>query len=69
MITLHTFRPCLPLLPLANNVPNFPRALHCPPERLLKLALPNLYCWLVMFALVFHLWLNVLGELTFFGDR
>jgi hypothetical protein len=35
----------------------------------LKLALPNLYGWLVMFYVVFHVWLNILGELTRFGDR
>jgi len=38
-------------------------------ERVLKLALPNLYCWLCMFYCLFHLWLNILGELTRFGDR
>lgn len=38
-------------------------------ERLLKLSLPNLYLWLIMFHALFHSWLNVLGELTRFGDR
>lgn len=38
-------------------------------ERLLKLAIPNTYLWLCMFYLLFHLWLNILGELTRFGDR
>eukprot|EP00928_Gymnodinium_smaydae_P042131 TRINITY_DN28414_c0_g1_i1.p1 TRINITY_DN28414_c0_g1~~TRINITY_DN28414_c0_g1_i1.p1 ORF type:complete len:502 (+),score=53.61 TRINITY_DN28414_c0_g1_i1:67-1572(+) len=38
-------------------------------ERLLKLSLPNLYLWLLIFYAVFHSWLNVLGELTRFGDR
>ncbi|KAF8065886.1 DGAT1C [Scenedesmus sp. PABB004] len=38
-------------------------------ERVLKLALPNLYCWLCMFYCLFHLWLNILAELTRFGDR
>ena len=38
-------------------------------ERVLKLGLPNLYCWLAMFYCLFHLWLNILGELTRFGDR
>ncbi|KAJ9518496.1 hypothetical protein QJQ45_018593 [Haematococcus lacustris] len=38
-------------------------------ERVLKLALPNMYCWLVMFYCVFHLWLNILAELLRFGDR
>jgi len=38
-------------------------------ERLLKLSLPNLYLWLLMFYALFHCWLNVLAELTRFGDR
>jgi diacylglycerol O-acyltransferase-1 len=38
-------------------------------ERVLKLALPTLYCWLAMFYCLFHLWLNILAELTRFGDR
>jgi len=38
-------------------------------ERLLKLSLPNLYLWLIMFYGLFHSWCNILGELTLFGDR
>lgn len=38
-------------------------------ERLLKLSIPNLYLWLLIFYALFHCWLNVLGELTRFGDR
>lgn len=38
-------------------------------ERLLRLAVPNTGVWLAMFYLVFHLWLNILGELLLFGDR
>lgn len=38
-------------------------------ERLLRLAVPNTAVWLAMFYLVFHLWLNILGELLLFGDR
>lgn len=38
-------------------------------ERLLKLSIPNLYIWLLMFAELFHCWLNILSELTRFGDR
>lgn len=38
-------------------------------ERLLKLALPTLYWWLVMFYLLFHVWLNILAEVTRFADR
>jgi len=38
-------------------------------ERLLKLSLPNLYLWLLMFYALFHSWLNALAELTRFGDR
>ncbi|CAL8469029.1 g8570 [Coccomyxa elongata] len=38
-------------------------------ERVLKLSLPTLYGWIIMFYCLFHLWLNILAELTFFGDR
>jgi diacylglycerol O-acyltransferase 1 len=38
-------------------------------ERVLKLSIPTLYFWLAMFYALFHLWLNVLAELTRFGDR
>lgn len=38
-------------------------------ERLLRLSVPNIANWLAMFYLVFHLWLNILGELLLFGDR
>jgi diacylglycerol O-acyltransferase-1 len=36
---------------------------------LLKLSIPNTYVWLLGFYLYFHLWLNLLAELTRFGDR
>lgn len=38
-------------------------------ERLLKLSIPNTYVWLLGFYFFFHLWLNLLAELTRFGDR
>ena len=38
-------------------------------ERFLKLTIPILYIWLLMFAELFHCWLNILAELTRFGDR
>jgi len=38
-------------------------------ERVLKLAIPTLVYWLVMFYTVFHVWLNLLAEVTHFGDR
>lgn len=38
-------------------------------ERFLKLSIPNLYIWLLMFAELFHCYLNILAELTMFGDR
>eukprot|EP00798_Chlamydomonas_sp_ICE-L_P001934 gene1934-33344_t len=38
-------------------------------ERVLKLALPSTYAWLCMFYCLFHLWLNIIAELTRFGDR
>jgi len=38
-------------------------------ERILKLSIPTLYFWLAMFYSLFELWLNVLAEITRFGDR
>lgn len=38
-------------------------------EVVLKISIPNTYSWLLMFYLFFHLWLNLLAELTRFGDR
>ena len=38
-------------------------------ERVLKLSLPVLYAWLIMFYIFFHLWLNILAEALKFGDR
>lgn len=38
-------------------------------ERILKLSLPTLYFWLAMFYSLFELWLNILAEITRFGDR
>ncbi len=38
-------------------------------ERVLKLSIPNTYVWLLVFYFYFHLWLNLLAELTTFGDR
>ncbi|KAJ8918202.1 hypothetical protein NQ315_014069 [Exocentrus adspersus] len=38
-------------------------------ERLLKLAIPNHLAWLCMFYIVFHSWLNLLGEILHFADR
>jgi diacylglycerol O-acyltransferase-1 len=38
-------------------------------ERHLKLAVPNLFNWLLMFYCTFHCWLNILAELLRFGDR
>jgi diacylglycerol O-acyltransferase 1 len=38
-------------------------------ERLLKLSIPNTYVWLLGFYWFFHLYLNLLAELTQFGDR
>jgi diacylglycerol O-acyltransferase 1 len=38
-------------------------------EKLLKLAIPNIAVWLVMFYTVFHLALNILAEALCFGDR
>lgn len=38
-------------------------------ERILKLSIPNLYVWLLSFLALFHHWLNILAEITRFGDR
>jgi len=38
-------------------------------ERLLKLSVPNLYVWLLGFYVFFHIYLNVLAEITMYGDR
>ncbi|KAI8471776.1 MAG: MBOAT, membrane-bound O-acyltransferase family-domain-containing protein [Monoraphidium minutum] len=38
-------------------------------ERVLGLALPNLYVWLLGFVILFHVWLNIMGEVTRFADR
>jgi diacylglycerol O-acyltransferase-1 len=38
-------------------------------ERLLKLAIPNLYVWLLGFYVVFHLYLNIVAEIFQYGDR
>jgi diacylglycerol O-acyltransferase-1 len=38
-------------------------------QGLLKLAIPNTYIWLLMFYSFFHVWMNLLAEVTRFGDR
>jgi len=38
-------------------------------EKVLTLSIPNTYIWLLVFYFYFHLWLNLLAELTRFGDR
>lgn len=38
-------------------------------ERVLKLSVPTLYWWLVMFYTLFDLWLNLVAEVLRFGDR
>ncbi|KAJ8966983.1 hypothetical protein NQ317_009264 [Molorchus minor] len=38
-------------------------------ERMLKLAIPNHLAWLCMFYILFHSWLNLLGEILHFADR
>jgi diacylglycerol O-acyltransferase 1 len=38
-------------------------------ERFLKLSIPNLYIWLLSFAVFFHCYLNILAEVTRFADR
>ncbi|AFZ80355.1 diacylglycerol O-acyltransferase, putative [Theileria equi strain WA] len=38
-------------------------------DRMLLLSIPILYCWLIMFVVLFHYWCNLLAEITRFGDR
>ena len=38
-------------------------------ERWLKLIVPSIYIWLLSFIALFHCYLNLLAELTMFGDR
>ncbi|UKJ87772.2 acyl transferase [Theileria orientalis] len=38
-------------------------------DRMLLLSVPILYCWLLMFVVIFHFWCNMLAEITRFGDR
>jgi len=38
-------------------------------ERILKLSIPNVYAWLVMFYAIFHSFLNLVAEIIRFGDR
>lgn len=38
-------------------------------ERLLKLAIPNHFVWLCFFYLMFHSFLNLIGEILHFADR
>lgn len=38
-------------------------------ERLMKLTVPMIILWLLMFYVFFHLYLNILAEVTRFGDR
>jgi diacylglycerol O-acyltransferase-1 len=37
--------------------------------KLLKLTIPNITVWLLMFAAFFHCWLNIMAEVLRFGDR
>ena len=39
------------------------------PQRILKLAVPNLFVWILGFYAFFHLYLNILAELLRFDDR
>ncbi|EZG46769.1 O-acyltransferase [Gregarina niphandrodes] len=38
-------------------------------ERLMKLSIPTLYCWLLMFLSFFHYWMMFLAEITRFEDQ
>ncbi|XP_068084665.1 diacylglycerol O-acyltransferase 1 isoform X2 [Anabrus simplex] len=47
---------------------NFPRTNRIR-KRLLKLAIPNHLLWMIFFYLMFHSFLNLIGELLHFADR
>ncbi|CDJ39703.1 diacylglycerol acyltransferase, putative [Eimeria tenella] len=38
-------------------------------RQMVRLSIPNLYVWLLMFIGLFHHWCNILAEITRFGDR
>ena len=38
-------------------------------ERVMKVSIPNIYVWLMGFYVFFHVYLNVIAEITRFGDR
>ncbi|PHJ23897.1 acyl- :diacylglycerol acyltransferase 1-related enzyme [Cystoisospora suis] len=38
-------------------------------DKMIRLSIPNLYVWLLMFVGLFHHWCNILAEITRFGDR
>ena len=38
-------------------------------ERIMKLAMPFIYAWVLGFYAFFHCWMNFLAELTRFSDR
>ena len=59
------------VMPTLNNSIDAVRSNDIPSilEKLLKLSIPNTYIWLLMFYVFFHVWLNLLAEITRFGDR
>eukprot|EP00920_Eleutheroschizon_duboscqi_P008268 GHVT01019129.1.p1 GENE.GHVT01019129.1~~GHVT01019129.1.p1 ORF type:complete len:659 (+),score=106.68 GHVT01019129.1:502-2478(+) len=65
------------IVPIAQNTFNFTEWKQIPLshlllhfyEHMLKLSVPSLYCWLLMFLGVFHHCCNILAEVTRFGDR
>jgi diacylglycerol O-acyltransferase 1 len=63
--TIHVLK----ILFTLNRVPVAENKIHHDLEKLLKLAIPNIAVWLVMFYTVFHLALNILAEALCFGDR
>jgi diacylglycerol O-acyltransferase-1 len=49
---------------LDDPLVNTPRLM----ERILKIAVPNLYLWLIAFYAFFDCFLSIIAELTYFGD-
>uniref|UniRef100_A0A0N4ZTJ7 Diacylglycerol O-acyltransferase 1 n=1 Tax=Parastrongyloides trichosuri TaxID=131310 RepID=A0A0N4ZTJ7_PARTI len=59
------------IVPLVKNgvVPFSEMNIYKMTERVLKLAIPNLLLWLLMFYIIFHSFLNLVAEILRFADR
>uniref|UniRef100_A0A0N5BK59 O-acyltransferase n=1 Tax=Strongyloides papillosus TaxID=174720 RepID=A0A0N5BK59_STREA len=59
------------IIPLVKNgvIPFSEMNISKMTERVLKLAIPNLLLWLLMFYIIFHSFLNLIAEVLRFADR